>query len=373
MALEIDHIIPEHFSESPSRLAAALVDLNLPSSFDLNAFSNLLPSHKNCNSKKGGDPFPKSTALFFLAMAEKKAAQAHLLAEAAIRKARTDRVLGSLQIALEAGDLSQSQVLAIMRRVESGEDAFEIFDGVHFTNRFMTGMLKRENTEGLLDEPLLPRQHGLDRMIMVRPQNTFTGYWPVTTCREWAQAISEGYYARSNYDIKEEAFFKRAYSLIQAFSVARVADTSFIGPPKAGINTINMLPVTLLPYLSPDQERELTGLHGRGVNIGDLVTRGQVVVTDQSPHHLAVTYRGMGKAFWDVMHADLNGDGIEDMLVSTYEWSITGTLGYGHLLVLTRKDARAMFEVMSADILLPRQEKISPRPRLPRPLRRVSE
>ena len=306
-------------------------------------------------------------------MAEKRAAQANLLAEAAIRKARTDRVLASLQIALEAGDLSQSQVLAIMRRVESGEDAFEIFEGVHFSNRFVTGMIKREDTEGLLDEPLLPRQHGLDRLIMVRPQENFTGYWPVTTCREWAQAISEGYYARSNYDIKEEAFFKRAYSLIQAFSVARTADTSFIGPPKAGINTIDMLPVTLLPYLSQDQERELTGVHDRGVTIGDFVKQGRAVVTDQSPHHLAITYNGMGKAFWDVMHADLNGDGIEDMLISTYEWSLTGTLGFGHLLVLARKEAGAMFEVMSADALLPREQKKTVRLRLPKSPRRTAE
>src|ERR1022692_2051862 len=183
LALEIDHIIPEHLAESPAKLSAVLWDLNLSSNFDLNDLGNLLPSHKYCNSRKGGDAFPKSTALFSLAMAAKKATQAHLLAEAAMRRARTDRLLGSLQVALETGDLSQGQVLAIVRRVESGEDAFEIFQEIHFSNRLVAGMLRREDTEGLLDEPLLPRQHGLDRLIMVRPRELFTGYLPGRTCR----------------------------------------------------------------------------------------------------------------------------------------------------------------------------------------------
>jgi len=175
----------------------------------------------------------------------------------------------------------------------------------------------------------------------------------VRTCREWAAARTAGFYALTTYDIKEEAFFKRAYSMIRAISLASVADTSFVDIGQVGLDSLDLLPVTLLPALSSDDVEALAALDSQGASIGDLMRTGEVNVVEAARNYLSLTYRHMGEAFWAILRADLNSDGIEDMLVSTYEWATQGTFGAGHTAVLTRRGADQRFEVVKGIELLP--------------------
>ena len=347
--LEIDHIIPQHLRGNLQSLAELLSTLGLARDFDLNDPRNLQPAHRHCNAKKAGMIFQPQNARFYLELASRVAGRVAKEEQEYLRRSRADRILAALQLALESGDLSREQVAELARPARS-HDAFEVLKSVEFSSHFVTGLLERAEVAPLLDEALLPRRHGLDELNMA---NVSGERRTVKTCREWADARTEGYYAMTTYDIKEEAFFKRAYSMIQAFSRASIADTSFVDVGQAGLDSLDLLPVTLLPALSTEGVETLAALDAQGASVGDLIRTGEVKVNEAARNYLSLTYRYMGKAFWAILRADLNGDGIEDMLVSTYDWATQGTFGAGHVTVLARRGADQRFEVVKGIYLLP--------------------
>jgi hypothetical protein len=354
--LEIDHVIPDHLSNKPDELRELLSQLRLPEDFDLHDVSNLLPAHRHCNTKKTGMPFSVANTLFFLEYAARKKASAQAQEANYIKRSRSERVLAALQLALASGELSADEVMTILKGEEGGANTFEVMRAIHFSSRIIVGMLERSDVESLLDEPLLPRTNGLHELRML---NGTSDARSVITCREWASAVLDGYFAATTYDLKEEAFFKTAYAMIRALLVASVSQESFLDDSVVGINSLDLLPVSLLPTLSRECFEELTKLTSLGSSIADFVRKGLVKVESASPKHLEITYKGLGKAFWLVLKADLNGDSIEDMLVSTYMWATQGTLGVGDVIVLTRLGAEQPFRVLTDIELLPRQ---SPRP-----------
>ena len=347
--LEIDHIIPQHLGGNLQALAELLSTLGLTRDFDLNDPRNLLPAHRHCNAKKAGMVFQPQNARFYLELASRCTGRVANEEQQYLRHSRTDRILAALQLALESGDLSRDQVAGLVSPARS-QDAFEVLKSVEFSSRIVTGLLERAEVAPLLDEPLLPRRHGLDELNMANGSGERRA---VKTCREWADARNEGYCAMTTYDIKEEAFFKRAYSTIQAFSRASIADSSFVDVWQAGLDSLDLLPVTLLPALSSEGVETPAALDVQGASVGDLMRTREVKVDQAARNYLSLTYRYMGKAFWAILRADLNGDGIEDVLVSTYEWATQGTFGAGHVTVLTRRGADRRFEVVKGIDLLP--------------------
>lgn len=347
--LEIDHVIPKHLGSNPQALGELLLSLELPFDFDLNDRRNLLPAHNHCNARKSGSVFLPQNIRFFLELTYRLAERVTSEERRYLRRSRGDRILAGLQLALESGDLTREQVAKLVSPAKS-QDAFEVLQSIEFSSRIVAGFLERADVASLLDELLLPRRHGLDELNMSHDSGDKRA---VRTCREWAEARAAGYYALTTYGIKEEAFFKRAYSLIQAFSRASAAESTFVDVSQAGLDSLDLLPASLLPALSRDDVRALAALDAKGVSIGELVRSEEVHVDDSSRNHLSLRYAHMGKAFWASLRADLNSDGIEDVLVSTYEWAPGGTFGAGHVTVLTRRTADGKFETVDGIELLP--------------------
>lgn len=164
----------------------------------------------------------------------------------------------------------------------------------------------------------------------------------VVTCRELKAAISAGYYPRSNFDIKMYAFFVPILGLIKAMSLAGVSDFTFVND--VGINDLGLLPVNIFPYLSRDEEEKVTKEVEAGITILDWVKCGRVYVSDSSRYMIALSEReGMGIKFWELLRADLNNDGFDELLVYGYSFATHGTLGFSHLYLLERKHDKAMF------------------------------
>jgi HNH endonuclease len=325
--VEIDHLIPRHLSAKKDELREILSELKLPENFDLNDRHNLLPVHAHCNREKSGSVFRADTVLYYLERTAGLADEVTRHEQIYLRKSRGDRVLAALQLALALDELTPKQVLEILDTRTLAKQ-FEVVGAIEFANRVVSGMLGRGDVESLLDEPLLPRKHGLEKLEMERGASSARERRAVTTCRQWADAVIAGFSPACNYDIKEEAFFKKAYSLIHALSIAQVADTSFLNE-RVGLNSLELLPVTVLPCLSRDDVDELAELNARGVSVEGLAKEGRVRIERASRDHVSLIFEHLGKAFWAVFRADLNGDGIEDLLVSTYLWATEGTLGVG--------------------------------------------
>jgi hypothetical protein len=122
-----------------------------------------------------------------------------------------------------------------------------------------------------------------------------------------------------------------------------------------GIDDLELLPVTLLPQYgdgSPSED-ELSAMDREGFTIADLVKKHEVVIEQKNRHYLSLVFRGMGKVYWEFLRADLNGDGIEDILLSTYEYATQGTFGYGDVMLITKLSADSKFEILSNSYFRP--------------------
>lgn len=68
----IDHILPESLRDNPSQLAKILSQFNLPLSFDLTGYENLVPSHPAANRQKGDQIFKIPHGHYYLNLAASK-------------------------------------------------------------------------------------------------------------------------------------------------------------------------------------------------------------------------------------------------------------------------------------------------------------
>lgn len=334
--LDVDHIVPSRLKDQPEEFAKLLDEYGLSNDFDVDSLLNLVPSHRHCNLQKKGQVLPKSRALHFLSIAKDKQKKAYKIELELKEQALKDKFTVILQVAFDEGRISREELSSIVAGYAESQNMFEVLTPLPFVDSELKGFLSSTDVDSLYDRPILPRLHGLDKLTMARATTSDEEKIEVRTCREWVEAVRDGYYALSTYDIKEETFFKRVYALVVALAQAKVPKDRFISDLKVSIANFDLLPVTLLPALSGDSIEELRCFKSEGVGISDLISQGRVKVVSSSPLSLTLHYDYMGLYLNEILRADLNDDGVEDLLIGSYEWALEGTFGAGCMIALTR-------------------------------------
>lgn len=330
--LDVDHIIPSRLKDRPEELANLLDEYSLSTDFDVDGILNLVPSHRHCNLLKHGQILPKSRALHFLSIAESRYERARRIELEIKAQEERDRLTVLLEVALDEGRISREELGALLANYAGPQDRFEILTALPFGDTDLKGFLRSTDVDSLYERPILPRPHGLESLTMadggLDEVNLLSfgrskeGDIQVYTCRQWAEAVRDGYYAPTTLDMKEESLFRKIYALIAAMAQAKPPRHSFITGQRVSIANFDLLPVTLLPSLSDESFEELERFKSEGVLIGDLIAQGRVRILSSSPLALTLHYEGMGLHLNEILRADLNDDGIEDVLVGTYEWAL---------------------------------------------------
>ena len=80
----------------------------------------------------------------------------------------------------------------------------------------------------------------------------------------------------------------------------------------------------------------------------EVQSNGDLKVVSSTSHSLHIEYDHFSRIIVEIMRADLDEDGIEDILVYWYDSSLQGTYGDGGTFVLTRRTADAPFERLSS-------------------------
>jgi hypothetical protein len=304
--------------------------------FDIDGLLNLVPSHRRCNLQKKGQIIPKSRALHFLSIAEGRYDKDCKIELELKEQASKDKFTVLLQIALDEGRISREQLSSLITSYNESQNIFEVLAAFPFVNSELKWFLSLTDIDSLYDRPILPRLNGLDKLKMGRKTSAGEEKIEVRSCREWAEAVRDGYYALTTYDIKEETFFKRVYALVIVLAKAKKPKHSFITDQKVSIANFDILPVTILPALCSDDVEELQRFDSEGFKISDLITQGRVKVVSSSPLSLTIHYNYMGLYLNEILRADLNNDGVEDLLVGRYSWALEGIFGAGGTIALTR-------------------------------------
>jgi hypothetical protein len=242
---------------------------------------------------------------------------------------------------LERGDLSPEEVSDILQKhSDRPEEIFELVEGMQFADSAEVRFVAKAEIETLRDRVIRldPSDH-IDGVTLTNDRNETRH---IRTCREYDEAIQQGYFAYSNFDIKMSTWFEHQCGLLKALHAARSPARSFIANPRVSILDLQLLPFSFFPQFGESQQAtDAASTYQSKVDNGTLVVKRlrQNLLQIQEPE-------GMGQQLVEVARADFNGDGIEDILLFEYCYATHGTLGYGGIRIITRKSPDGQFEVV---------------------------
>lgn len=333
--VDIDHVIPETLAGKPE-LPEILARLDLSAEFDLFSIQNLVPTHRRCNLAKTSDVFNEASARFFLHRAEKTIANVQKLVTSKKKRESKEDLLSKVGEAIRSG-----LILPMELQESQSPDQLRLTKPLVFADapNELVESISPDDVERLLDRPVLI---GGNPVFAADFGDDSGVRMTVRTCRDYRAALAAGFYAKTTYDIKSEAFLKTATAILTAAALVRVPLISHIRQPHRGVADLDLLPSSVLPRVSPDDATIIAGM--KGLSLGDLLGRGEIKILRISSSELSLEWN-WGLMLREVCRADFDGDGVEDILCECYCWATEGTLGFGWMSVLVRLDKDSIFVV----------------------------
>jgi len=348
--LEIDHIMARSTTQVAAEWLATLTAQGLQADFDVDAPENLAPSCGPCNRKKLDRPLLPGRIGIELARAAALAPRVRALA-AKYRAAESEtRLKLEIAAALEFGALSAVEISRLAKDVRAGTRQFPIRSVFSLFGDRSVRDVSPQDYEAYLDTPVpLPPEMAKGLRLVSNDGSERL----VRTLREFDAAIEAGYHAYSTFemDVAYQAFIHPVL-LLRRLRNASIADTSFIDEPIVGLPDIALLPAGLL-FLTDDMTND-PAFAGRreklkGKSIQDLVSAGDAVLASVASDRIAVEYDHGHTFMMEIMRADLNGDGVQDLLIHWAAGPIGGTYSTATQRVLSRHSPDGMLELVRDD------------------------
>ena len=219
---------------------------------------------------------------------------------------------------------------------------FQLIESIRFADGTTVESIAKDEIDALRDLPIrLGENDHIDGVTLTKTRDDKVY---VRTCREYDDALKQDYYPSSNFDVKMSFFFKHPCGLLNALEKASSPKQKFISDAKVSIVNLELLPFEMfaenLARKSSWDERDLETTYQ------DKIDNQELVITEKSQNVFHVEGFGMGQMLKEMVRADFNNDGIEDVLLFEYHHVTRGTFAYGGIIVLTRKSINGKFEVL---------------------------
>lgn len=215
---------------------------------------------------------------------------------------------------------------------------FELIESIKFADGTEVKSITKAGIEALRDLPIYSEMNDyIDGVTLINEKDEEIF---IRTCREYDSALEQGYYPNlPNSNMKSSIRFAHKCGLLRALQAATAPQESFISNPKVGVIDLELLPFSFFPSVDELEKMEVNATYQSKVIKDVLVVKmvRQNFLTIVEPH-------GMGQQLVEVVRADFNGDGIEDILLFEYCFATGGTLGFGGIRILTRKSIDGKFE-----------------------------
>lgn len=162
----------------------------------------------------------------------------------------------------------------------------------------------------------------------------------VKTIREMEDAEREGFYASTNADMAGHSYFRLVSDLLDAVLLARESKATFLVP----ISRADLLPARYLSlYMNTEDPDYLHSIPSyKNLTIAEMAKGGIASIIESGPVNLQVR-AGVDCHLVELLRGDLDGDGIEDMLVWQGCRAIGGSMAWGSSIAFTRLDNAAPF------------------------------
>lgn len=166
----------------------------------------------------------------------------------------------------------------------------------------------------------------------------------VRSCRVYSEAVQQGWYAATQMQMNLEGFMRVACGSLLALEASQKAISSRFDAEAVSFQTLSLLPVDVLPALSPDTEEALALLKKGNFSVGMMVATGDVLTRSGNPDQLELAYAGVASTYGEVARGDFNGDGAEDLLVYARNEAVNGSLRWYDLFALSYPEQSLTFE-----------------------------
>jgi hypothetical protein len=333
--LEIDHIIPLSIAESMN-IQKLRDEYHLSPNFDINNFYNLVPAHRKCNRLKSDLIFNKSRIMYFLGIAESKADRIAQLATHNRNKLINDKMIANLTIAVARGDITHADLIKVFYHDKT--ELIKPLQNTKLLDRSFLNLVQSSTKDEMMKLPVFPDAFGDYRLSLINAKDDRVY---IETCEEYENALSKGYSAFGNYNIRRSYIFDLQLAVINALFAVRAPEISFISNSGVGLVSLAILPSDILlnygdgPDLIADKD----------TSVQKLIDEKQVEIKEVSHYHICLETEYNGWLLWEVMRGDLNDDYYEEILVYRYSYLKKATLRVGDLLLLKRKDKNSFFEI----------------------------
>jgi 5-methylcytosine-specific restriction endonuclease McrA len=331
--LFIDHVIPEKLKDDPV-LDSVRISHCLPPGFELEGDENLAPSCHSCNIDKLDRLLTAERAALILTRVQEKLPEVRDLRTRYADASGADKAILGILTALGSGNISWEEITNAIRDHESGQDTFRVYRDLEFIEGAPISLIKRSDISRLLDMTVKLGTELPEGLELVKDDGQ-TRY--VRTTREYRAATAEGFFPPNNFAFKMAGFFVLPSAVLSAIEKAQPALNSFIRDPRVGVSDLRYVPSSLLPYLVSQPELDCATLE-------DVLAKGRLTIRSTTSYSVEFEYSGMIRLLVEVMRADLNGDGVEDILVWSYQGVIEGTHSLVSTMVLSRPSPEALFE-----------------------------
>jgi hypothetical protein len=337
--LVIDHVIPEKTGKDANRLADVRVSHGLDAAFDIAGDENLAPACHACNNGKIDHLLSPERAALILTQVEARLLKVNRLKVRYQKQANDDDVMLGVSVALEKGLISPAEVGNILRRYEAGDLEVNLYRSLQFVGGVSVAALRRSQVDRLFDEPVAMLNSQPARLDL---EHTDGRTREIRTTGEYRDAIAQGFIPTCHATAKFATLFDLPLAVFTAMDRAQPARVSFIREPRTGIIDLKYMPVSMLP------RGEISEEDGDCKTLEEIQSNGKLKVVSSTSHSLHIEYAYFSRIIVEIMRADLDEDGTEDILVYWYDSSLQGTYGDGGTFVLTRRTADAPFERLSS-------------------------
>lgn len=343
--VEIDHILPESLLQNHVALEQMLATQGLTSAFDIQGLENLAPSCWKCNNRKSSAAFNPGRLAIELGVAARLKLQIAERIEKLVGAEKLEKLRFALAAAVESGGLSELDVANVVAVARANAGIFKLSSPQWLVGDEPLGELSTENQSRYLNAPVaLPESMATG----LRLQNDENAETFVNTLFEYESAVARGFYVLSTFEMAVASnSFERPLAVLKILVSARVANQSFIDSPRCGLSDISLMPADIM-FTTADMTSDPACAGQRdalcGKTIQDLVTIGEVKIVRVGSDLCVVEYNGGRTLMFEILRADLNGDGIQDLLIHWGGGSTDGTYSSASIVALTRTSNTALFE-----------------------------
>lgn len=336
---DVEHIVPKDLLKlSSNDRNKKLKEHGLPESFDIDGLENFYLSCGGCNAKKSNRLLSPGSLAIHLDVASKN--KENILAEMKKIESSKRGVDFFFKLISDSDRKNLSKDINLhFNRLEQSDGAFRLSSGLDLFGNESHEVLSRDQFEEYMDIKLnFPWLDDGLRLINDQDEEMI-----VTTLREYEVASSRGFYGGSNYEMKTEEYcFRRPLEVLQILMKSKPPKRSFINQPRKGLPDIELLPVGLLWSFGVEGEELFDG----AITIGELVREGKARISDIGTDFIRIEYNDDSTYLREIMRTDIDGDGIEDILLHQGGGPLYGTLSTGSRMAITRRSEVEIFTII---------------------------